>query len=161
MESEHLSGVAQCRTPLSGSRLCSDIGGALLLAVIALRQRRVDLVRAERVDTLVLEVDMCGCVERLFEGIGPDQRCGAIILVHIEHRLRDVYPCMLRIEFLFGALQTEDMRQVFGLERLFGGRIERRQRFVGHLSLNVVPLGGQVLLLKDKSFLLCHNTFIL
>ena len=133
---------------------------SLLLAVIALRQRGVDFVRAEGIDTLVLEIDVCGRAESLFEGIGTYEWCGTVIFIHIEHRLGDVYPRVLAIEFLFRTFITEDVGKILGRQRLLSGRIEGRQWLVGHLGLDIVPLGRNLVLLKDKSFLFAHDSWI-
>ena len=111
----------------------------------------------QRVDTLVLEIDMGGGADGFLKGIGADQRCGTIVFIHLQHWFGDINPRMYGIKFLFGALQTENGGQILCLQRLVSSGMDWRQGLVGHLSLNVIPLRWNLVLLENKSFLSCHN----
>ena len=159
LQSEHRSRIAQRCTPLAGTRLCGDVGGAFLLSVVALGQGRVDLVRAQRVHRLVLEVDVGRCSESFFQRIGTHQRRGAVVLVLLQHLFGDGDEGMLLVEFLHATLAWEDVCEIVHAQRLLRSGMDGRQRLVGHVSLNVVPCRRHLILLKDKSFLF-HNGFI-
>ena len=58
VKSIDLGGVAQCSTPLTGTCLCGDVRRTLLLGIVTLGQGRVDLMRTQRVCTLILEIDV-------------------------------------------------------------------------------------------------------
>ena len=108
LQSEHAGGVGEGGSPLSGARFGGDVRHALLLAVVALGQGRVHFVRPERVRTLVLEVDMSGCADGFLQSVGADERCGAVVLVLVEHLFGYVDPRMLHVKLLACALFGED-----------------------------------------------------
>ncbi len=114
-------------------------------------------MRAEGIGRLVLEIDMGGCAEGLLQVVGSHQRCGTVELILVEHLLGDVDPGMLSVEFLHAALSGEDVCQVVNAEGLLGGGVDGRQRLVGHVGLNVVPLGRNLALLEDEFLLFSHN----
>ena len=101
---------------------------------------------------------MSRSVECLLKGIGTYERSGAIVLVFLEYRLRDVYSLVGDIEFLASALGSEDMAEVLGCERLVVGWVKRWQGLVGHVCLDVVPLCWDLFLCEDE-FLLFHIFF--
>ena len=150
---EHFGGIGQGSTPLPGAGLGGDVGDAFLLAIVALRQGAVHLVRAKRVDALVLEVDMCGGVEGFLQFVGAYQRGGAVTFVFVEYLLGDVNPGVGLVEFLPRALFGENGEQVLGLQGLFGAGVQQVKRFVFHLRLDVVPACGELILGEEETFL--------
>ena len=113
-------------------------------------------MRAQRVNAFVFKVDMCRRVQRLFERIGAYKRGRTIILVFILHLFGNVYPCVFAVQFLFGTLHTKDVGQIFRAQWFFRSGVERWQRLVLHVCLNVIPLHRKFVLLQQKSFLLLH-----
>ena len=97
VQSVELGGIAQGHAPLSGSSLGGDVGGSFLLGIVALGQGRVDLVRAQRVGRLVLEVDVGRRANGFFQGIGAHQGGGAIVAVFVEHLFGNVNPCVFLV----------------------------------------------------------------
>jgi len=118
-------------------------------------------MRTQRVGGFVLEIDMGGCTQGLFEGIGTNQWCATIELVLLKHLFRDVYPTMLRVQFLHTALTGEDVCQVIDTQRLLRSRVDGRHGLVGHVCLNIVPLCWDLTLLEDEFFLFSHNIKVL
>ena len=66
----------------------------------------------QRVGGLVLEIDMGGCTQSLFEGIGTYQWGATIELVLLKHLFRNVYPAMLCVQLLYTALAWEDVCEI-------------------------------------------------
>ena len=154
LEAEHFRGISQRGAPLPRSCLRGDIADTLLLAVISLRNRRVELVRTHRADALVLEINMRGSSQGFLQGIGADKGRAAVEFVHLAHRPGNLNPRVGLIEFLAAELAGENGKQVFGPERLVRLRIERRQRFGGHLGLDIVPMAGNVVFGKEIALVL-------
>ncbi len=124
LKTKSLGRITECRAPLTGAGLCGDIRHAFLLAVVTLRNGGVELVRTQRVDTLVLEIDMGGGAECFLQLIGAHERRGAVVAVTAQHLFWDIYPGVLRVQFLLGALAGKQMRQVISRKRLAGLRIQ-------------------------------------
>jgi hypothetical protein len=93
----------------------------------------------------------------LFKGIGTYQRGRTIVLVFLEHVLRNVYPTVFSVQFLHTALSWEDVCKVINAKGLFGNRVDRWHGFIRHVGLNVVPLCRNLTLLKEEFFLFSHN----
>ena len=142
LQSVEFGGVGQGTAPLSGTGLCRDVRVAFLLAVVALWECRVDLVRAEWVRTLVLEVDVGAGAESLLEGVGADERCGAIVSILLLNLFRDVDPGVCLVKLLLRAFEVEDVGEILSLHGLMSLGVQWRERFVRHLCLYVVPLCG-------------------
>ena len=157
LQPEHLRSIGQGGPPLAGTGLRGDVRNAFLLAVVALRKGRVDLVRAQRIHAFVLEVDVGRRVKGFLQGVGTDERCRTVIPVHIQHLFRNVNPCVLRVKLLTRTFHAEDLGKILGFHGLVGDRMEGRKRFDRHIRLNVVPLCGNVLLVEQVSFLVCHT----
>ena len=157
VEAVDLGSIREGCAPLSGTGLGGHVGGALLLGVVALGQGGVDLMRTQGVGGLVLEIDVCGGAECLFEGVGAHQGCGAVVLVLVEHVLGNVYPAVLGVELLHAAFAWEDVCQVIDAQGLLGSRVDGRHGLVGHVGLDVVPLCRNLTLLEDEFFLFSHN----
>ena len=101
-------------------------------------------MRTQGIGRLVLEINMCIGTQGLLQSVGTDQRSGTVVTVLVADLVRDVYPRMLLVKLLARAFFIEDMCQVLNMKGLMGSRIERWQRFIGHVGLNVVPLTGNV-----------------
>lgn len=97
---------------------------------------------AEWVRALVLEIDVGAGAESLFEGIGADERCGAIVSVLLLNLLGNIDPGMGLVELLLRAFEVEDVGEILSMKWFMRLGIQRRQRLVGHLCLYVVPLCG-------------------
>ena len=54
----------------------------------------------------------------------PARAGGTVVFVPFEYFFGDIYPNMLLVEFLLGALGGEDMTQVLRCERFFGCGIQ-------------------------------------
>ena len=153
LQAEYRSRIGQGGAPLSGTGLGGDIGRALLLGIVALGQGRVDLVGTQGIHRLVLEIDVCRRLQRLFQGIGAHQRRTAIGFIFVHHLVGDGDEIMFGVQFLDAALAREDVGQIVHTQRLLGGRMKRGHGLVGHIGLNVIPCCGQLVLLQNKSFL--------
>ena len=105
-------------------------------------------MRPDGADALVLEVDMCRCVQRALQPVGPDERCGAPVLVEVAHLFRDLDPCICRVQLLLRQAAGEERVEVFALQWLLCARVQHRLRFGGHVSHDVVPCCGNILLLQ-------------
>jgi hypothetical protein len=67
---------------------------------------------------------------------------------------------MLGVQLLHATLAGEDVCQVVNAKRLLRDWMDGRQRLVGHVGLNVIPLCGDLIFLKDE-FLLFAHTFLI
>ena len=105
-------------------------------------------MRTQRIGRFVLEIDMGRSVEGLLQSVGTHERCRTVVGILVAHLLGNVDPRMLGVELLTGTFHAEDVSKVFGHHRLMGGRMEGRQRLVGHVGLDVIPLCGDVFLLQ-------------
>src|SRR5690606_5943445 len=83
-----VAGERQRRPPLTRAGLGRQRLCALLLVEERLGHGRVRLVRADRTDALVLEVDVGRGVEGLFQPPGADEGRRPPQLVDLAHRLR-------------------------------------------------------------------------
>ena len=155
-QTEHLGGVGQGGTPLSGTRFGCDVRHPLFLAVVSLCQCGVELVRPDGADTFVLEIDVCRSAECLFQAISPHERCAAIVFVHFAHFLGNLYPRVGLVEFLSRHLFREDGEEVFRLHGLVGFRVQQRHGFVHHVGLDVIPIAWDFVFRKEISFSLFH-----
>ncbi len=98
--SEHFCGKRQRRAPLSGSGFGCYIGDTLLLAVVSLRNGGVQLMRAYRTHTFILEVYAAFCAECLFKTRCPYQRSGAPYFVYVAHLFRNFNPGVCCVHLL-------------------------------------------------------------
>ena len=138
---ERLGGVRQGGSPLAGAGLGRDVRDALPLAVIGLSEGRVQLVRADGTDALVLEIDVRRGAERLFQSVGPDQRRAAVVFVLLADFVGDIDPRVGLVHLLIGQRLGENGIEIRGFQRLFRCGIQRRHRLVGHVGHDVVPPG--------------------
>ncbi len=132
-------GKCQRRAPLPGTRLGRELGDALLVVVVGLRNGSVRLVRSGRADALVLVVDACRGVEHLLQTVGAEQRRRPPQPVHVEHAAGDVDVAVLR-DLLHDERHREQRRKVVGPDRLHRARVQRRRRRRGEVRNDVVPL---------------------
>ena len=113
-------------------------------------------MRAERVDALILEVYVGRSVQGFLQGVGANQRGRPVVLIHIPHLLGDVYPRVLGVQLLSAALHVEDVGQVLGLEGLVCLWVQGRQRLIGHVGLDIVPLLGYLVFFEQIFLLSFH-----
>ena len=156
LEAEHLGCIAQRGAPLAGAGLGGDIGDALFLAVVCLRQGAVELVAAHGAHALVLEIDVALGADSLFQAVGANQRGRAVRFIEVTNFLRNVDPAVGLVELLLRCLSGENMCEVVYSDGLLCAGVQHGQRLVGHVCLDVIPLSGDLFLRKDKSFS-CHN----
>ena len=104
--------ITERRAPLAGTGLRRDIGRSFLLAIIALRDGGIDLMRTQRVDTLILEVNMRGRAQCLFQSVSANKRGGTIVFIALQDFRRYIYPRVLLIQLLFRTLGSKNMRQI-------------------------------------------------
>ena len=97
-----------------------------------------------RGNTFILEIDVSRSPKSLFKFVGPYQRSAAIGRVLLPHFFGNRNPFVRLVEFLVGTLLTEDRIKVFRLQRLPGTWMKERQRLVGHDSLDVEEMGGNL-----------------
>ncbi|OAV70489.1 hypothetical protein Barb7_03261 [Bacteroidales bacterium Barb7] len=88
-----------------------------------MRKGRIELVRADRTDAFILEIDMSGCIQRLFQPVSTHQRGGSPILVQFAHLVGDFNPAVGFIQLLLCELLGEQGIKVFRRKRLFGLRV--------------------------------------
>jgi hypothetical protein len=67
---------------------------------------------------------------------------------------------MLGIQFLYTAFTGEDVCQIVNAKGLLGSWMDGGHGLVRHVSLNVVPLCGDLILLENEFFLFCHCVFV-
>ena len=152
LDAEQLGSIAQGCTPLAGTRLSGDVGDAFFLEEVHLREGGIDLVRAQRIHALVLEVDVSGRAQRFLQSVGTDKRRTAVIGVELAHLFRNFNPSVGCVELLLGSTTGEDVTEVINRYGLTV-RCQHGHRLVRHLGLNVVPFFGNLRFLKDESFL--------
>ena len=100
----------------------------------------------------------------LLQLIGTYQGSRAIELIFVKHLLRDIYPTVFHVQFLFRALLREDMRKILPCQWLFRLRMDRRQWFVRHIRKDIIPLCRNLTLWENKFLLFCHfslNIYVL
>ena len=90
--------------------------------------------------TLVFKIYVGRSAESFLQTISTHQRGGAVIFVFLAHFLRNLNPAVGGVQFLTATFFGEDREQILGFERLMSGRMERGQRLVGHVGLDVVPI---------------------
>ena len=153
---EHLGGVGQGCTPLSGTRFGCDVRHPLFFAIVSLCQCGVELVRPDWADAFVLEVDVSRGAECLFQSVGAHQRRAAVVFVHFAHFFGNLYPRVSLVEFLPRHLFRKDGEEVFRFHRLACGRVEQRHGFVHHVGLDVIPIAWDFVFREEVSFSLFH-----
>ena len=160
VDAELLGRVGERAAPLAGAGLGGEVRDALLLGVVGLGDGGVQLVAAGRGHGLVLEVDVGRGAEGLLQLIGAHERGAAVGGVLLADGLGDGDPFVRLVEFLVGAGLAEDRIQVFGLQGLLGGRVQERQRLVGHDRLDVEEVGRD-LALREHVLFLFHGVCVL
>ena len=150
---EFLGGIAEGTAPLAGTGFSGEVGNALLLGIIGLGDGAVELMAAGGAHGFVLEVDVSGGAQGGFQFIGSHQRGAAVGGVLLAYFFGDGDPFVGLVQFLVGAGLAEDGIQVFGFEGLPGGRVQERQRLVGHDGLDVKVVGRDLTVREDVLFL--------
>ena len=139
LEPEERRAHRERSAPLPGAGLGGDVGEALLLRVVRLRDGAVELVGARGVVALELVVYLGGRAERAFEEVRPDKRRRAVHLVEVAHCAGDRDELRRVVQLLPDALAAEDMLQLVlraGLERR---RVDQRRGLLLHVGADVVP----------------------
>ena len=111
---------------------------------------------AGRAYALVLEINMRRRAKCGLELVGAYERCAAICCVLLPDFFRNRNPYVCLVKLLVCTRLAEDGVQILALERLLGGRVEEGQGLVGHDSLNVEEMGGNLRFRKHEFFLF-HN----
>src|SRR5690606_7747879 len=155
-EAEHLTRERQRAAPLPGAGLGGDLLYALLGVVIGLGDRSVGLVRARRASALVLVVDARRGIEGALEVVGPEHRRRSPQRVGLADALGDLDVAGAR-DLLLDQRHREQRREGLGSDRLVGRRVERRQRSVGHVGRDVVPVGRDLGFTEGDLALFAHD----
>ena len=103
---------------------------------------------------------MCCSSQCFLQSIGTNQWCRTVERILFLYILWNVNPSVLGIKLLLRALLIKDVRQVVCTERLVSLWVQRWQRLIRHICLNVVPLSRDILLLENKLFLSHVYVFI-
>ena len=159
VEPEMLGCEGDGRAPLPGARFGRQVAYALLVVVVGLRHGGVGLVRSGGRYAFVLEIDLCRGAEGFFQSRGAHQRRRPPYLVDLLHLFGDVDET-LRRHLLVDQFFGEDGAHLLLRHGLLGRGMQRRQRFVGHVGHDVVPLCGH-LTLGQAEFLCFHVFFCL
>ena len=146
----------QGAAPLAGPGLGGQLGDALRLVVVRLRDGGVGLVRAGRAAALVLVVDPRRGAQVLLQPPGPEQRGGPPQPVDVQHRLRD-RDVPFRRDLLLDQRHREQRGEGVRADRLVGARVQRRGRGRGQVGDDVVPLPGQLGFLQKIFDLVVHG----
>ena len=152
LQSECFGRIGESRTPLSGTGFGRNVRNSLLFTEIGLCQCRIQLMRTDRTDTLVLEIDMCRSPEGLFQIVCTDKRGTPVILILFPNRFGDIDPRIRLVHLLLCQRFGKNRIQIRRLKRLTCFRVQRQQRLVRHIGHNVIPLSRNFTLRKNKSF---------
>ena len=156
VNAELLGCIRKGTAPLPCTRLRRNIGNTLFFSIIGLGQRRIELVRTGGAYAFVLEIDVRRGAERCFQLISTHQRCAAVGGILLPYLLRNGDPLIRLVQLLVRAGLAEDGIKIFRLERLTRGGMQERKRLVGHHSLNVEIMGGN-LGFRQQVLFLFHN----
>ena len=156
VHAEEIAGHGQRSAPLAGPGLGGDGFRPGDLVVKSLRDGGIRLVAAHRRNGLILEIDVGGGIEHLFQAARPHQRGGTVQLVDLPHFLRDL-DIALAADFLHDQFHREEHGQEIRRDRFLGHRVQygrRRHRAVG---IHVVPKFWQVGFIQHKTGLVRHG----
>ena len=162
LQSEHADTPAPAPSPTGPPRSrCVSRLIPFFLVVVRLRDGGVRLVAAGRADALVLVVDVRRRAERFLETPGAVQRRRAPQPIDVANLVRDLDPA-LAADLLLDQLHREERREIGRADRLLGAGMQDRRRRRLEVSLDVVPLGGNVLLVEHELRAVavdlgCHN----
>ena len=160
-QTEYFGSIGKGGAPLSGTCFGGYVCYSFLFTIVCLCQCRVQFMRTDRAYTFILEIDVCGCSQCLFQSIGAYQRGTAIVFIHFAHCLGYFNPCICLVQLLFAKLLGKDRIKIFRFQGFFGFRVQRRHGFVLHIRLYVVPIFRDFILWQDKTLLFCaHNLSI-
>ena len=122
---------------MTGTGLRGDVGDSLLLGVICLGKGGIQLVASGGRYALILEIDMGRGAKGLLKFVSPHERSTAVSGILLTHFFGDRDPLVGLVEFLVGALLTEDRIKVLRAQRLTCSGMKERQGLVGHDCLDV------------------------
>ena len=145
------------RAPLSGAGLGGQVLDALFVVVVGLRHGGVGFVRTRGRHAFVLEKDLRGRSEGLFQPRRAHERRRAPYPVNLLHLLGNVDVTLGR-HLLVDQFLGEDRRHLLLRDGLFRSGVQRRERFVGHVGHDVVPLRGH-LFFGEAEFFRFHNGY--
>ena len=148
LQPEERARVGERRAPLPGSGLGGEARDSLLLVVERLRDRGVGLVAAGGAHALVLVVDARRRPERALEPAGTVQRGRAPRAVGLAHRRRDL-DLALGGHLLADERHRKERREVVGADRLLRPGVQDRRRRTRQIGLDVVPGGGNGVLVEE------------
>ena len=140
VQTQVCTGHGQCRSPLSGSCLCSYAFQALFLGVISLCNSGIQFVASGSIISLKFVVNFCRSIQCFFKAISPYQRGRTVHFIKIQNFLRNIKICSLIIQFLFYQFITKYMFQFFCGHRLQRAGIQKWCRFIFHICTHVIPL---------------------
>ena len=158
VDAEQRARDRQRAAPLAGAGLGGDLGDALLLVVVGLRDGGVGLVGAGRGHALVLveDLDAGGQAQVALELRRTDERRGPIGLEDVADLFGNLDETFLA-HLLFDELHREDRRERLGTRGVSIGR-QRRSERLGQVRLHVVPRRGQVLLIEQVPSVVAHRS---
>ena len=157
VDSEVLRSEGDRGAPLSGSGFGGQVFDALFVVVVGLRHGGIGLVGSDRRDAFVLEVDLRGGVEGLFEPRGTHQRSRTpyfVDLLHLFGNIDEAFGGHLLVDEFLG----EDRRHLLLGDGLFGLGMQWREGFRGHIGHDVVPLCRH-LVFGEAEFLRVHGVW--
>jgi len=96
---------------------------------------------------------MCRGSKSLFQLIRPHQRSYTIIFILFAYGFGNIDPRIGLIQLLTGKFMGKNREKIFRLKWFVCLGVQRGQRFVDHICLNIVPLSWDFTLRKEKTFL--------
>jgi hypothetical protein len=87
---------------------------------------------------------MCRSPKRLFKFISPYERSATVSSILLTHFLRNRNPFIGLVKFLVSALLAEYRIKILGAKGLPGSRMKERKGLVGHDSLDVEIMRGNL-----------------
>jgi len=100
-------------------------------------------------------------IQRLLQSVSSHQRRGTIALVEVAHLLRDLDPCVRRVQLLLGTCAVEKAAHLINCDRLLCLWVQHRERLVLHIRYDVIPFPWYLILLQKESFLFFHFIMLL
>ena len=148
LQPEERRRVGQRRAPLPGPGLRRQTRDPRFLVVERLGDGGVGLVAAGGAHPLVLVVDARGGIEGLLQPAGAVERGRAPRAVRLAHRRRDLDLALGR-HLLPDQRHRKERREVVGTDRLEGAGMQHRRGRAGQIRLEVVPGGGNRVLVEQ------------
>lgn len=139
--------LGERRAPLASTGLGRDVRDALGIGIVGLGKGGVQLVRAGRVVSLELVIDLRRGVERALEVVGTTERARPVDLVHLHDRSGNLEVARRVIEFLAAELVCKDWLDIVDRRDLAIRQPHRLGRF-WHIGTQVVPGGRNLVFLQ-------------